>query len=91
MAKLLRPVGVVLTILGLYLLFAPIIAFLSFVPLAGMLLSSVASFAAFLFALIVGMTVSCLTIGIAWVFFRPMVGIPLLGLTGIGLYFIFFA
>jgi hypothetical protein len=80
----------ILTILGLYLLFAPVIALLNWIPLVGALLGSVAAIAAFLFALLVGLTLSTLTIAIAWVFFRPLIGIPLLCLTACGIYIAFF-
>ena len=83
-----RCLGVILTIFGLYLLFSPIIAFLEFIPFVGYMLGSLASFAAFLFALIVGLTVSSLTIAFAWVFYRPLVGIPLLMLAACGIYLI---
>ena len=87
--KIIRPTGIFLTILGLYLLFSPIIAMLTWIPLVGSLLGSVASFAAFIFAILVGLTLSCLTIAIAWVFFRPLIGIPLLFLTAAGIYLCF--
>lgn len=46
--------------------------------------------AAAIFALVVGSILSCLVIAIAWVFYRPLVGITLLVAVGVGLYFIFF-
>jgi hypothetical protein len=88
--KVIRTVGILLTILGFFCLFSPIIALLKFIPLVGVLLASVASFAAFIFSLIVGLTLSSLTIGVAWVFFRPLIGIPLLCLTAGGIYLAFF-
>lgn len=88
--NVLRPTGVIMTILGFYLLFSPVIALLHFIPLVGALLGSFAAFAAFIFALLVGSTLSCLTIAIAWVFFRPLIGIPLLCLTAGGIYLAFF-
>lgn len=88
--NVLRPTGVVFTIIGLYLLFSPVIALLNFIPLVGALLGSFAAFAAFIFALLVGSTLSCLTIAIAWLFFRPLIGIPLLCLTAGGIYLAFF-
>lgn len=87
--KVIRPLGIVLTILGLYFIFAPVIAMLKFVPLVGYMLASVASFAAILFAIIVGGTASCFTIALAWIFFRPLIGIPLMALTLMGVYIAF--
>ena len=89
-SSVLRPTGIVLTILGLYFLFAPVIALLHFIPLVGALLGSFAALAALIFALVVGSTVSCFTIAVAWVFFRPLIGIPLLCLTAGGIYLAFF-
>lgn len=58
---------------------------LTFVPLVGSLISSVAGLAAFIFSLVVGGTVACLVLALAWLFFRPLVGITLLFLTAVGI------
>jgi hypothetical protein len=89
-AKCFRPLGIVLTIWGNYMLFAPVIKLLKWIPLVGWLLGGIVALAAAIFAFVVGGTVSCLVIAIAWVFFRPLVGVPLLLATGAGIYFIFF-
>ena len=89
-ARVIRPTGIVLTIFGLFLLFMPIIALLKWIPLVGWLLSGVVTIAAFVFAFIVGLVLSLLVICIAWVFHRPLIGILMLTLVGIGVYFIFF-
>lgn len=60
------------------------------IPFVGWLLSSIFAVAAVIFAVVVGLTLSTLTIAIAWVFFRPLIGIPLLLLTAAGIYFAFF-
>jgi len=88
--KVIRACGMLGTIFGLFLLFSPILALLRWIPLVGFLLGSVAGFAAFIFSLVVGLTLSSLTIGLAWVFFRPLIGIPLLCLTAGGIYLAFF-
>ena len=62
---------------------------LTFVPLVGSLFSAVAGLAAFIFALVVGGTVACLVLALAWLFFRPLVGITLLFLTAVGIALIF--
>lgn len=49
-SRIIRFVGIFLTILGFYLLFAPVIAILKFIPLVGWLLASIVSIAALLFA-----------------------------------------
>lgn len=86
---IIRPFGIFLVIMGLYLLFSPVIALMSWIPLVGVLIGQIASFAAFVFAFLVGLTLSCLTIAVAWVFYRPLIGIPLLCLTAAGIYFCF--
>ena len=82
--------GIFLCILGHYLLFAPIINLLNMIPFVGWLLSWIVAVAAVIFAVVVGLTLSVLTIAIAWVFFRPLIGIPLLILVGASVYLTFF-
>lgn len=89
-ARVIRPCGIIFTIIGLFLLFMPVIALLKWIPLVGWLLGGIVSVAAFVFALVVGTVISCLVIAIAWVFYRPLIGVSLLVLVGIGVYFIFF-
>ena len=83
--NIIRPCSILTCILGHYLLFAPIIAVLAWIPLVGWLLASVVKVAAFIFAFVMGGTIATLTLGIAWVFFRPCVGITLLTVTGLGI------
>ena len=71
------------------MLFSPVIAVLSWIPLVGSLLGFAVSAAAFIFALVVGLVLSCLVIAIAWVFYRPLIGVSMLVLVAIGVYFIF--
>jgi hypothetical protein len=87
--NIIRPCSIAGCILGFYLLFAPIIALLEWIPLVGLLLGFAMKVAAFLFALTVGGTVACLVLGLAWLFFRPWIGIGLLILTASGLCMIF--
>ena len=89
-SRVVRPAGILATIIGFYLLFAPVIALLSWIPLVGWLISSVVALAAAIFAIVVGIVLSCLIIAMAWVFYRPLIGASLLVLTGLGIYFIFF-
>ena len=85
-----RWLGVFLCIFGHYLLFAPIINILNMIPFVGWLLSWIVAIAAVIFAIVVGLTLSVLTIAVAWVFFRPLIGIPLLIVVGASTYMIFF-
>ena len=89
-AKCIRPTGIILCIVGHYLLFSPVIALLGMIPFVGWLLSGVVAVAAMIFALVVGLTLSTLTIAVAWVFFRPLFGIPLLICVAASTYLIFF-
>ena len=87
-AYIIRPLGVITCIFGHYLLFHPIIKLISWIPFVGWLLSTLAAVAAFLFALIVGLTLALLTIAIAWLFYRPYIGVPLLLLVATTIYII---
>ena len=60
------------------------------IPLVGWLMSWIVALAAVIFAVIVGLTLSVLTIAIAWVFFRPLIGIPLLLIVGVSVYLTWF-
>ena len=77
-------------ILGFYLLFAPIIGVVAWIPLVGTLLSQAVGFAALLFASLVGLTLSITTIALAWVFFRPSVGAALLAVVALSIYYTFY-
>lgn len=88
--SVIRVLGGILCIAGFYLLFAPAITLLSWIPLVGTLISSVASFAAFLFASLVGLTLSIITIALAWVFYRPLLGTTLLVGATLSIYFTFY-
>ena len=68
----------------------PVISLLKWIPLVGWLLGGIVAVAAFVFALVVGSVIACLVIAIAWVFYRPLIGVLFLTLVGIGIYFIFF-
>ena len=76
--------------LGWYLLFAPIIKLLSWIPFVGWLLGGVVAIAAVIFAIVVGLVMSLLVIGLAWLFYRPWIGALLFSIMGVGIYFIFF-
>ena len=84
-----RFLGIVLSVAGLWMIFTPIIVALKWIPLVGALLGGIAAFASFLFALLVGMTISLLVIATAWLFFRPCLALSLLTLSGIGIYLAF--
>jgi len=87
--RMTRICGILLAVAGLWMIFTPIIAVLNWIPLIGTLLGGVAALASFLFALLVGTTVSLLVIATAWLFFRPCMALSLLTLVGVGTYMIF--
>jgi hypothetical protein len=76
---ILRAVGFLLMAIGLGLVFAPISTFADVIPLVGDLLRMGTG----LFALAAAFGLSFITIAVAWLFYRPLVGVPLLVL-GIG-------
>ncbi len=71
---LLRLVGLIVMGIGIGLIFQPLAVVADVVPFLGDLLG----FGIFLFALLGAAVLSCLTIGLAWTFYRPLLGIPLL-------------
>lgn len=76
--------------IGIMLFFYPIIYTLSWIPLVGYFMAHGFAFIAGLFALIVSIVFTSLTIGLAWIYYRPLVGAILLGLVGIGLGLMFY-
>ena len=79
-AWILRAVGVFLMFLGLFLLFRPIAVVGSVVPMLGSLVAGGIGFAAFFVAL----ALSLVTISLAWLAYRPMLAIGLLGAAAAG-------
>jgi Transmembrane protein 43 len=67
---LLRLVGFILMTLGVYLFFGPLLALVQWIPILGTLIS----FIFFLVSLSIGFSLSLITIAIAWLFYRPIVG-----------------
>ena len=72
------------------MLWMPWIKLLNMIPLVGWLLSGIASFAAFIWSAIVGFNTAIFVIAVAWVFFRPLVGICLLVTFALVIYLAFF-
>ena len=78
---ILRLVGILLMCIGLYSIFKPIAVLGDVIPFIG----SALAFGLGLFAGLIGVSLSLVVIAVAWVFFRPLLGIPILiiGLAGI--------
>lgn len=88
--RITRLLGIFLCVVGLWMIFTPIMALLKFIPLIGSLLAGVAALASFIFAVLVGVTLSLLVIATAWLFFRPCLALSLLTVVGLGIYLIFY-
>lgn len=71
---ILRGVGWLLMTIGIAALFTPISTFASVLPFLG----DIVGFGAFLFALVAGFAISTTVIAIAWIAYRPLVGVGLL-------------
>ena len=69
---------------GINLFFSPLIYTLSWIPLVGFLMANGVSFIVAIFALVLSGTLTALTIGLAWIYYRPLYGAILLGLVGVG-------
>ncbi|MCM8532089.1 MAG: TMEM43 family protein [Lentisphaeraceae bacterium] len=70
---ILRVVGFVLMLIGLSMIFAPLAVIADVVPFIG----SFVSMGTFVLSGLIAIPFTALTIGIAWIFYRPMVGVPL--------------
>lgn len=76
--KLLRIGTWFLMVIGIYLLFSPIIALFKWIPLIGWLLGGIIAVAACCFACLCGTIMHLLTMTVAWIFYRPLLGIAML-------------
>lgn len=73
MTWLLRLVGFILMLVGFSLLFRPLSVLADVVPFIGNIVGAGTGFVAFLLSL----PLSLLVISVAWIFYRPLIGIPL--------------
>jgi len=76
--NIIRVLCFILIVAGIGLLFSPIIELLNFIPLIGSFIAVGFAFAIWIAAFIVGTLIFCLTVGLAWLVYRPKIGIPLL-------------
>lgn len=70
---------------GIALLFSPIIALVKWIPLVGSLLAFGVGIAVWIFALVLAFTLTALTIGLAWIYYRPLYGLCLLAIVAAGI------
>ena len=89
MQYVIRPLGIVLEIMGFFFLFSPLIALLSWIPLVGSLLGLAVWIVAAIFSLVVGGTLAILVIALAWMFYRPLFTIGCLLVVGVSVTLIF--
>ena len=82
---ILRVVGFVVMFIGFSLLFKPLSVVADVLPIAGDIVGIGTGIVAFLLAA----PLSLITIAVAWIFYRPLIGVPLLILAGVGLFFLF--
>lgn len=85
MTWILRGVGFVVMFIGFNLLFRPLSVVADVLPIAGTIVGVGTGIVAFLLAA----PLSLITVSIAWIFYRPLIGVPLLLLAGVGLFFLF--
>ena len=85
MTWVLRGVGFVMMFFGFNLIFKPLAVVADILPIAG----TIVGVGTGIFAFLLAAPLSLITISIAWIFYRPLIGIPLLLLAGIGLFFLF--
>lgn len=71
---ILRLAGFLVMAFGIAMLFGPIVAIADVLPILGTLIGIGAA----VFAGVVALSLSLLTIALAWLFYRPLIGIPLL-------------
>ena len=81
---ILRVVGFVLMFFGFNLIFRPLSVVADVLPIAGTIVGVGTGIVAFLLAA----PLSLITIAVAWIFYRPLIGIPLLVVAGIGIFFL---
>jgi len=89
MGSISRPIAIFLCMLGFFLLFSPIVELLKWIPLVGMLLGMIVQVVAAIVGFVVGGTIACLVLALAWLRFRPCIGISLLLCVGLGIAAIF--
>lgn len=84
MTWILRVVGFVVMFMGFSLIFKPLSVVADVLPIAGTVVGVGTGIVAFLLAA----PLSLITISIAWIFYRPLIGIPLLLVACVGIFFL---
>jgi hypothetical protein len=84
-----RAVGWLLMFFGTMLLFSPVVYVIYWIPLVGWLMAKGVSFIVSVFALVFSITFTSLTIGLAWLYYRPLYGVILLSIVATGIILMF--
>jgi hypothetical protein len=85
MTWILRAVGFFMMFIGLAMVFKPLSVLGDVIPFVGSMIGAGMG----LFAFLISVGFSLLTVAIAWIFYRPLLGVPLLLLAGGALYLVF--
>jgi len=81
---IIRLLGFILMFAGFSMLFKPLSVVADVLPIAGTIVGVGTGIVAFLLAI----SFSLCTIAVAWIFYRPLIGIPLLIGAGVGMFFL---
>lgn len=81
---LVRLGGILLMFIGFSLIFKPLSVIADVLPLAGTIVGIGTGIVAFLLTI----PLSLITIASAWIFYRPLIGVPLLIAAGVGIFFL---
>ena len=73
-----RLLGWLIMYIGIVCLFSPIIAVFKWIPLVGWLIAHLLSVVVYIFAFIVSLCLTLITIALAWLWYRPLYGLCLL-------------
>jgi predicted Kef-type K+ transport protein len=84
MTWILRLVGAVLMFVGFSMLFRPLSVIADVLPIAGTIVGAGTGLIAFLLTVVLSFSV----IAVAWIFYRPLIGIPLILVAVAGLVFL---
>lgn len=82
---LLRAAGLALMVVGVGLIMSPLVVMADVVPFIGRIVGA----GVWLIALLIGAFFSFTTISIAWIFYRPLIGISLLAVSAVCVFFIY--
>lgn len=81
---IIRIITFIMIVIGICLFFSPITTLLGYIPLVGGILKSTVGFIIFVAAIIVSIPLYIMALSLAWLWYHPKVGIPIL-LIGVSL------